>query len=86
MHCLKKMYETEKITKETAEDIENKLGFGLDVETATINKKLGKRKKIHETNRDIFMDMKIKNKNEFKLKCAKTNQSIRGLLPKKIRS
>ena len=84
MHCLKKMCETEKITKETAEDIENKLGFGLDIETATINKKLGKRKKIHETDRDIFMDMKIKNKNDFELKCAKTNQSIRGLLPKKF--
>lgn len=81
MDALKKLYRTQKLTKDTTPSVEHQLGLGLQIKTAEQNKRLGKKILINETIRDVFMDVRIKNKTTFELKCSKTGDGIRSLNP-----
>jgi hypothetical protein len=76
MNYFTKIYAKNGINKKNVEELENVLSVGLDASTSdSKNKKI-----INDTKKDIYLDVRIKNKESFELKCQETNNSIRNLI------
>ena len=82
MQKIKSIFDKSGINKANVKEIEKELGFGLDVETLPKTSKDNKKIEINETLKSVFVDVRIKSKKEIIFKCGKTNDCIRGLVPK----